>query len=77
MKQSLGVWTSATHCFYFIPYLQTQKKREALHNRSLHVLRLVGMAHLVETNNAEPHAGIYNNPHTPYVAIGIQVHQWL
>ena len=39
----------------------TQKRREVLHCRSLHFLRLVGIALSVETSNAEPHADtVYN-----------------
>ena len=34
-------------------------KREVLHCRSLHVLRLVGIALSVETSNAEPHADMF------------------
>ena len=37
---------------------QAQKRREALHCRSLHDLRLLEIALSVETSNAEPHADI-------------------
>ena len=56
---------------YRLLRLRHKKRREALHCRSLHDLRLVGMALQVETSNAEPHADMYNNTLIcPKVAIG-------
>ena len=54
-----------------------KKRREALHCRSLHVLRLVGIALFVGTSNVKAPRCMYtNNPAVPKVAIGVRVHQW-
>ena len=45
-----------------VVYFTFRFKREALHCRSLHVLRLLRIAHPVETSNAEPHADMYIKP---------------
>ncbi len=54
-----------------------KKRREALHCRSLHSLRLVGIALFVEASNVKAPRCMYtNNPAVPKVAIGVGVHQW-
>ncbi len=57
--------------------MKTQKRREALHCRSLHVLRLLRIALFVEASNVKAPRCMYtNNPAVPKVAIGVRVHQW-
>ncbi len=58
-------------------YFAFRFKCEALHCRSLHVLRLVGNALQVETSNAEPHACMYNNSSNAGICRWCMVHQRL
>ena len=52
-------------------------KREALHCRSLHTLRLLEMPCLSKRATQKPHACMYNNPPIPMFAVGVWIHQWL
>ncbi len=52
-------------------------KREALHCRSLHVLRLLELPYKSKRATQKPHACMYNNPPIPMFAVDVWVHQWL
>ena len=57
---------------------KTQKKREALHCRSLHVLRLVGIAHRSRNEQRRtPRRYVYKTTTVPTNVNGIGIHQWL
>ena len=56
--------------------LRTQKKREALHYRSLHVLRHLRKALQVETSNAEaPRRYVHHTITKPIQTNGPSIHQ--
>ena len=52
-------------------------KREALHCRSLHVLRLLELPYKSKRATQNPTRVCITTPPMPAFAVGVRVHQWL